>query len=191
MKQLLSLIALGILLVSTTSCSMFGGSADIRQFAQEETVSWLGDNALRPPAEAETILYEEFVTSPIDWLPGDAAKASMARDSINQQFEFMKAKLNLDGSLPYYTYRSGFEFISWNYKALEEALDRRVSQGAISKAGEIIYGFVKRDVNTKLELQRQRISQAEESINSKTSESQIENMRRIYATLKPLVDLAL
>lgn len=183
-----------ILLVATlglSGCGIFGGTTDIAKFAEEETVSWFGEAALLPPAKAEQMLYEEFVTSTVDWLPGDEAKAAMARDAINQQFEYMKAKLDINGSLPYYTYRSGFEFIQFNYKMLEEVLDRRVAQGAISEAAEIIYEFVRRDVNTKLQIQRQRISQAEDSINSKTSEAQIENMRRFYATLKPLVDLAL
>ena len=141
--------------------------------------------------EAEEILYLEFVTSPIEWLPGDEERASKARDSINQQFEFWKARLSIDGTLPYYSYRSGFEFIQWNYRILEEVLDRRVDQGAISDSGKIIYGFVKRDINTKLKMQLQRISQAEDSINSKTSAAQIEQMKRMYETIRPLIDLAI
>ncbi len=167
------------------------GAANVQEVIDGTKLVWVGDDALQPDPKAEAILFEAFSQSQIPWDKKQLEKATGARDAIQAQFAFLREKLKLDGTVSYYTFKSSFEFIQYNYKVLEDELNDRVNAGALDPKAEVIYGYVKRDINTKLEIQRAKIAATEADINGRATELNIEQMRGVYDTLKPLISTVL
>lgn len=175
---------------------MFSGcsatSGDFHQIAQDERVPYSGRISLSPPKDAEKVLKDGFYREMnISWIPGQKEEALLLLGAIESQFQYMKTRKDATGSLPYYVYRGGFELIQYSYLKLEEILDNRVAQNVLTVPEKVVYDLIKRDIKIKLELESDRINRAEENINKKASEQSIENIRRTYDILKPIIELAL
>ncbi|MBU1420794.1 MAG: hypothetical protein KKI15_20130 [Proteobacteria bacterium] len=168
-----------------------GCGANVQEVIDGTKLVWVGDNALQPDPKAEAILLEAFSQSDIAWDKQQMAEATGARDAIQSQFAFLREKLKLDGTLSYYTFKSSFEFIQYNYNVLEGILDERIASGALDEKSGVIYGYVKRDINVKLDIQRAKIAEAEADINGRVTELSIEQMKGVYDTLRLLIAAAL
>lgn len=182
-----SFILMVILSVTLSGCFW---DAKIDDAAMEAKVVFVG--AIEPSKNSEKLLEREFLASDVPWNEERVTKINQARITIKGNTEYVKERLNFDSSLPYYTYKSWFEIMSNQYMKLQIELDARVKiPGAISDLGYELYWYAKRDINMMLEAQRLKIAATEKSIEDKASADTIEDMKRIYATIKPLVGLVM
>ncbi len=164
--------------------------SNIQQVAQKEMVQFTG--SIVPNEDAELILEKEFRASEVPWDEEMISNIDRARNAITGMGEYIQDRLNFDSSVAYYNYKNWFEFTSYQYMKLQGELDKRVAiDGAISEHGKVIYEYVKRDVNSLLEIQRLKISATEKSIEDKASADTLEDMKNIYKTIKPLVEMVL
>jgi len=147
-------------------------------------------SAVTVDPKAEAILEEAFASSDVPWEDKAVQEIEVSRHAIVAMGAFLKARLNLDSSLPYYTYKSSFEFIVNQYNIIQSHLDDRIQvKGAVNDKAIVIYGYVKKDINMRLDLQRRRIDASTKQINDKTSSSSIEEMKGLFALVKPLIGL--
>lgn len=177
-------------LVILLALVLFGCADNGSKYAQNEMVLFTGN--IEPPENAETVLEEEFITAPVPWDKESVAEIVRARIGITVMGEYLQEKINYDSSIRYYEYKFWFEFTSNMYMKLQTELDKRVKvEGAISETGKIIYEFVRRDINSMLEMQRLKISATEKSIEDKANADTLEDMKKIYATIKPLISMVM
>jgi len=188
MKRLFYAIIILLAGMMLSNCSIKPG--DVNQVVQDTTIVFDGSSILEPAVGAEEVLQEAFRRDMgIDWIPGDAAKAQGRLEAISYMFQYMQDRRTVDGTLPYYIYKTAFEFIRKNYLDLEPILDRRVGQGVLTKAEKVVYTTTKRDIKLKLEVELQRIKLTEAKISDDVSSNMIDNMKRTYEILKPLINL--
>jgi hypothetical protein len=173
-----------------SGCSALNGGG-IQQVAQHETI--LYEDLLLPNPEAEELLEKAFSSSTVPWDDKELFTIiSSSRNAIEAMGIYLKSKIELDGSLPYYEYKSSFNFVNNQYNILQKALDKRIeTEGAISREGNAIYYYVKRDILTRLAVQQSKIAMTEKGIDDKASKNTIEEMKRIFRAVKPLIDMAL
>ncbi len=185
-SRMMLILLLGMV-VSISGCSLKG---DIQREASKELIVY--NDSLTPNPQAERLLESALSNSKVPWDNDNFASILGARDAIKQMGQFIKFRLALDGTIPYYTYKETFAFIQFQYNILEEALDARVAvKGAITEEAEVIYYYVKRDIKARLYLQQQKITHSEKNINDRASANSIEELKGIYAAVKPLIDMAL
>jgi len=183
MKKLLQ----GLLLVIVI-LGLFGCGSNVQSVANNYMVPFVGN--VLPPETAEMELEKAFRKSTVPWDLESAKRIANARNAISGIGEYIKDRLNFDSSLSYYNYKVWFEFTSYQYMKLQVELDARVKvPGAINDIGLVLYQYVRRDINNKLEAERTKIAATEKSIESKASADTIEDMKNIYATLKPLISM--
>lgn len=187
MRKMINIGCVIVVLVLLGAC----GAATVQEVVTKTRLEWVGDDALKPDPRAEAILVDAFRQSGVEWDAKQLENAIAARDAIRTQFGFLREKLTLDGTISYYTFKGSFEFIQYNYRTLEEILDDRVAAGALDEKAEVIYGYVRRDINAKLERQRIKIAEAEADINGKATEANIEQIRGVYDFLQPLISTVL
>lgn len=185
MREFLLVVLFAILAFALTGCGAF--RADVEKAAQSATVPFAGDYVLLPDPEAEEILQGAFRRSDIPWDVQDAQKADQFRDAMDAQFEMWYAKVKLDGTLPYYNYKHGFEFIQFCWRNLIDILDRRVQDGALSIEEKVIYRLVRDNIEVKLDQQRRIIALAEDDINAAAEQLSIDQMKEVYKVMKPLI----
>jgi hypothetical protein len=162
----------------------------IQNVAQNTTVKYYG--TVVPNAAAEALLEEDFGSSPVPWDPEMVAEIEKARNALAGMAEYLHDRLNFDTSLPYYTYKNGFEFTAHHYMKLQNQLDeRKLVPGAVSEWGLVIYEYVKRDINAALDAQRRKIAATEASIEDEANEDAIQDMKNLYNTLSPLIKMVL
>jgi len=181
-----------ILLIFVLVALQLSGCAD-----SPNTDAALGDKTIQytsliPDPKAEMILESAFTNTGIAWEAGEVEALDQARNAIKAMGGYLKARLELDSTLPYYTYKYAFEFIVNQYNIIQNILDKRVVvPGAISEEAGVIYYYLKRDINTKLSLQRQNIAQTEKSVDAKASSSSLNDMKDLFTLVKPIVDMIL
>jgi len=182
-------IGVFIALFMLSGCSMFG-SSNIQNIAAQETI--VLEDQLQPDPEAEKILVRSFTRSKVPWKAGRIEKINGARIAISSMGKFLQARLLLDSSIPYYSYKSSAEFTQYQYNILQQELDARAEvKGAIPDSSKVIYYYVRRDILLRLSLQRQKIALTEKGINDKASQDTLEELKGVYKAIKPLVDMAL
>ncbi len=182
-------IGIFIALSLLSGCSMFQGGS-IQNIASQETV--VLEDHMKPDPEAERILVRSFTRSKVPWKAGRIQTINESRAAISSMGKYLQARLLLDSSLPYYVYKASAEFVQNQYNILQQELDARVEvKGAIPDSSQVIYYYVKRDILLRLSLQRQKIAITEKTINDKASENTLNELRGIYAAIKPLIDMAL
>ncbi len=193
MKRTLSIISICnyfVLLLCVLLLSSCAKDASILQLASQETIMYEG--LPEPNEDSEAALIEGFSTSVVAWDDDDLAAVNTSRQTIQAIGKFLKYRLDLDSSIPYYTYKVTFEIIQNQYNILQNALDKRVAQpGAVDKNVAIIYAYVKRDVLQRLYIQQQKIAASEANIASNANRQTVEEMKSIFNAVKPLLDLAL
>ncbi len=183
----LFIVLITMLLMS--GCSMFG-SSNILDIASQERIV-LADQ-LQPDPEAERILVRSFTRSKVPWKSGRIKTINEARAAIASMGKYLQARLLLDSSLPYYTYKASAEFVQNQYNILQKELDARVEvKGAIPDSSQVIYYYVRRDILLRLSLQRQKIALTGKGINDRASQSTLEELKGVYKAIKPLVEMAL
>lgn len=192
MKRLIQLILTLVAAAALSSCGFGSNAADVHEVANKTTIEYSGSTPLEPDPEANEVLHEAFLRDMgIPWIEGEDKRARRYLESISAKFSYLQTRRAVDGSLPYYIYRAGFEEIRYNYLQLEPILDRRAKQGVLGKAERVVYNTTKRDIKLKLELELYRIQRTEESINAETSANAIESLKRTYEILRPIIDLAI
>ena len=176
---------LPLLLILLTGCGQ-----KMQMIAQEETVQYT--NTLVPNEDAERLIEKSFRASEVPWDEERLGRIEKARNAISGKAEYIQDRLNFDSALPYYEYKSWFEFTAYQYMKLQIELDARIAiEGAISEEGAALYKYARRDINSLLDMERTKISATEKSIEDKATAATIEDMKMIYKTIKPLVDMVL
>ncbi len=189
MVIIMKILSLLIVTLFFSSCAMLNGGG-VQQAAQNELISYT--DRLVPNPQAEEVLEVAFSTSRIPWKKEDLEFIDKSRKSIEAMGDFLKFRLQLDSTIPYYTYKVAFEFIQNQYNILQHILDKRVAiEGAVSTKDQIIYYYVKRDIVERLYTQQMKIAATEKSINDKASKNTVEEMKAIFKAIKPLIDIAI
>lgn len=174
--------------MAIASALLFGGcGANVLEVANSARVASLSETAIRANPKAEAILSEAFTKA--TWDDQQLAEATTAREAIKSQLAFLKKKQEIDGTVPYYTYKTSLEVIGYNYGILKDILDERV--GTLGEPEGVIYDYVVRDIAIKLEVQRVKAAEVEADINNRADALSAEQIRNIYDTLKPLVEIVL
>lgn len=186
-KNSMLLFVLLLLSMLFSSCSLIKG--DIQ--GQLNVAQTEFREVVVPNPQAEEVLETAFSESDVPWEPGSPEKIERARLAIQATGEYLRSRLSLNSSLPYYSYRYSYEFIVNQYGIIALELDKRVNLGAIRKEAAIIYDYVKKDITLALEIQRQKIEATEKDAKATASSNSIAELKGIYNLIKPLVDVAL
>jgi len=167
-----------------------GCGQKMQLIAQEETIVY--SNTLIPNEDAERLIEKAFRASEVPWDEERSVRVEKARNAIAGMADYINDRLNFDSALPYYNYKNWFEFTAYQYMKLQVELDARIAiEGAISEEGAALYKYARRDILTLLDMERTKISATEKSIEDKATAATIEDMKMIYKTIKPLVDMVL
>ncbi len=186
MKYLMYLVLGVFISINSVGC----GKNKIDEAAQNQTVIY--SDALAPNPAAESVLEKEFAKSRTPWNAKRLVTINKSRNAIDAMGVYLKARLEFDSTLPYYTYKSSFEYFQNQYNILQRELDARILiKGALSEQGQVIYFYVRRDINERLRIQRLRISSAEKTIEANASKDSIAEFKQIFTAVKPLIDMVL
>ena len=181
-----------VLIVVLAGISMFiGGCANkVEQIAATHVIAYQGVPAM--PEGAEVILEQAFTESGIPWDKENLANITEARSAITAMGKFMKAKSELTGEVPYYSYVSSFEYFRAQYFKLQRGLDARIEvPGAISDLGALCYRLVRQQILAGLAAQQNLITMENGKINGQASQEAMEQLKQVYQLLKPLLAAAL
>lgn len=190
MKRVLSLMIGLIMMVALTGCGSSLFNSNITGAAQNQGMNYAG--LFTPNPEAEMMLETAFTETDVPWKEGRVKAINDARSTINGIASYLKTKIELDGTISYYSYKSAFENIQFQYNLLQTELDARVEiEGTISDKDKIIYYYVKRDINLMIDLQRKKINATEKSIEAQADSDSIEEMKSIYSAIQPLVGMVI
>lgn len=175
-----------LLLVLAVMLSSCAGMNQIQQVAQQTRIMVPNEELLTPDPDAEDIIEEAFLETMGAWDSEDIIMAGDLRKGISGMFRFLEQKKTMDGSLSYYNYKTGFEFVQWSYLTLEPILDKYAILFE-DKRDTVIYKNTKKAIKTKLEIQRIRIAEVESGINETVEQMNLDQMKSVYETLKPII----
>jgi hypothetical protein len=187
MKQLLVWLIMAVMV-----CFLSGCGSKIDKAAQQAKVPGKSIQNTAPPSEAEALIEKAFraTTETVPWEEGRPEAIDKYRNGIDGITEYVITRLNFAGEIPYYLHKVWFEVTSYCYNKYQIELDARLMKpGAISPEGRALYDYAVRDVHNLLRAERIKISETEKSIEDRANQDTIEDMKRIYKTIEPLISL--
>jgi hypothetical protein len=187
MIRLFLYVSLGISLLFSYGCG-----SKINNAAQQAKVPGKSIQNTAPPSEAEALIEKAFraTTEKVPWEEGRPEAIDKYRNGIDGITEYVTTRLNFAGEIPYYLHKVWFEVTSYCYNKYQIELDARLMKpGAISPEGRALYDYAVRDVHNLLRAERIKISETEKSIEDMANQDTIEDMKRIYKTIEPLISL--
>ena len=192
MKTWIQMILILIAGMLFTGCSFFA-PIDFRAEVENDQVLSADPLLFQPPLNAKQVLYEAFSreVEGVPWLPSDKENAIKFLNAIDSTLSYMKNRTTLDGFLPYYVARDGFEAIQYYYMQLMILLDRRYHQGVLTEPEGVVYEYTRETIKQRLEVERIRMTQNEDSISAKASQRQLDQLKGLANTLEPIIGMIL
>ena len=166
------------------------GAQKVEQIAATHVIMYKG---LPPmPEGVEDILVKAFTESAIPWDRNTLLEVRGSRNAITSMGDFMKAKSELNGSVPYYNYVSSYEFLKSQYMILQRGLTARTEvPGAVSEQATALFNMVSQRIMAGLENQQDLISVENGKINGMASQDTMNQLKDVYKLVKPLLGAVL
>lgn len=185
MKRIAAWLMVIFMLTAFTGCGWFGSQDE--KIAGKTAVPYTGRNMFLPHPEAEALLTEAFVM--LEWEKEDWEAVVGSRTGIAYMFNYMETVRNVDGQIPYYVLRVGFDFVNWMWRThLRPQLDGRSLDGSLGPNVSMNYYYVARDIDNNLRAVASMLQQTEKDIDAAATQADIDMVVNLYETIRPMID---
>lgn len=174
-----------ILLLTLPGCGMFS-SAPVGEFIAEQQMAPVDYFDIAPLQEIEDRLTKAFAEQ-VDWDEYDGKAITAALDAVKAEFSWLVYEAQTTGYLTYYDVLVSNKKVNHFWTIAEKGLDEIVTDGAVDSDTSLIYFYVRRDIRAKLSAWNNSVDQAGEAISDKIRRYDVDQIKAVYDSIKPLI----